>query len=175
MKLKASFFNRNSVEVAKELVGKYLVKATADGKLHRFLITEVEAYDGEADLACHASKGRNKKTEVLYWEAGTFYVYLVYGMYWMLNVVCDKKDYPSAVLIRGIEEIDGPGRITKSLGIDRALHGVHVHRSLSLWFEDSKKAKTKIQKKIIKSTPRIGVDYAGMEWSQKPYRFVLTD
>lgn len=173
MKLKKSFFERNSVEVAKDLIGKYLVRSLSDGTTYKFKITEVEAYDGEHDLACHAAKGRNKKTEVLYWEAGTLYVYLVYGMYWMLNVVCDKKDYPSAVLIRGIDELSGPGRITKALAIDKSFHGIHLSNSVTVWFEDNKKKKVNTKK--IKSTPRIGVDYAGSEWSTAPYRFVLEE
>ena len=174
MKLPKKFFERNSVEVARDLIGKYLVRSALDGTIHKFKITEVEAYDGEVDLACHASKGRTKRTEVLYKEAGTIYIYLIYGMYWMLNIVCDKKDYPSAVLIRGVEEISGPGRVTKALYIDKSLHGIHLDRSLSLWVEENKKKK-KVDGKKIKATPRINVDYAGPEWAGKAYRFVLDE
>ena len=106
-----AFFHRPCLVVAEELVGKLLVH---NGTALR--ISETEAYCGEADTACHAHKGRTKRTEVMYGEAGTAYIYLCYGIHWLLNVVTGEKDQPEAVLIRACAEAPGPGRLTKKLG-----------------------------------------------------------
>lgn len=167
------FFKRNAVKVAPDLLGKYIVRKI-DGKTQSYKIIETEAYDGEHDLACHASKGRTKRTEVLYGEAGHLYVYLIYGMHYLLNVVADKKDYPAGVLIRGIEgkegKILGPGRVTKALKIDKLFHGKLADKKIKVWFEDRGE---KISKKDIKKTARIGVEYAGPVWANKKWRFVV--
>ncbi|VAW14837.1 DNA-3-methyladenine glycosylase II [hydrothermal vent metagenome] len=167
--LSKKFFERPAPEVAEDIIGKYLV-CTVRGRESAFMITEVEAYEGFDDKASHASKGRTKRTEVMFGSAGVFYVYLVYGMYEMLNIVTGPKDYPAAVLVRGVESIAGPGRLTKSLKITRALSGKKATRESGLWIEERG---VKISKKDIKKTPRIGVDYAGPVWSRKQYRFVL--
>lgn len=171
--LDKKFFKRNVVKVAEDLLGKYILRKI-DGKISAYKIIETEAYDGEHDLACHASKGRTKRTEVLYGEAGHLYVYLIYGMHYLLNVVADKIDYPAGVLIRGIanekEKILGPGRVTKTLKIDKLFHGKLAHKKLALWFEDRGE---KITAKEIQKTPRIGIDYAGPIWSKKKWRFVI--
>ncbi|MDD4988953.1 MAG: DNA-3-methyladenine glycosylase [Candidatus Pacebacteria bacterium] len=164
------FFNRPVVKVSEELLGKYLVRKIGNREV-AYKITEVEAYDGEKDLASHSSKGRTPRTEVLYGEAGYFYVYLCYGMYWMLNIVTEKKDYPSAILIRGIDGFDGPGKLTRKLKIDRKLNGKSAEPASKLWVEDRGE---KIDSKQVKKTPRIGVAYAGPIWSKKKYRFVLS-
>ncbi len=163
------FFNRNSKIVAQDLLGKFLVKKL-NGKEISTLITETEAYDGTHDLANHASKGKTKRTEILFGNPGYFYVYLVYGMHYMLNVVADKKDYPGAVLIRGVKGANGPGKVTKFLKIDRKLHGKVSGKTSNIWLEDRG---IKI-KKILK-TPRIGVNYAGPVWSKKKMRYELTN
>ena len=85
-RLKRDFFSRDVLEVAPELLGKNLVRKV-EGQIEKYLITEVEAYRGEKDLACHASKGRTPRTEIMYHNGGLVYVYLIYGMYWMLNIV----------------------------------------------------------------------------------------
>src|SRR6185436_20546414 len=118
--LARKFFERNALTVARELLGKYLVRKVGQ-KTVAYKITEVEAYIGPHDLASHASKGRTKRTEVMFGHPGHWYVYLIYGMYEMLNIVTDKFNYPSAVLIRGVEGVSGPGRLTKTLKITRAL------------------------------------------------------
>ncbi|MDP2593449.1 MAG: DNA-3-methyladenine glycosylase [bacterium] len=164
------FFNRDAKAVAEDLLGKFLVRKFQNGRVKKFLITECEAYDGEKDLACHASKGRTKRTEVMYGQAGRFYIYLCYGMYWMLNIVTGKKGYPAAVLIRGIERYRGPGRLTKTLKIDKNLNGKLVSRSSGLWVEDLGE---KLQRKEIKKTSRVGVTYAGPIWSAKKWRFTI--
>ena len=164
-----SFFARPVVEVAPDMLGKYIVCSAGNHEVYSKII-EVEAYDGPYDLACHASKGRTKKTEVLWSDPGTLYVYLVYGMHWMLNVVTTAKDYPAAVLIRATVDAVGPGRVTKYFGINKSLHGKIATTRSGLWFEDRGEL---ISKNHILRTPRIGVDYAGPVWAKKPYRFVL--
>ncbi len=164
-RLSHEFFERDVLDVAPDLLGKYLVRKFESGEVHRFQITEVEAYRGEEDKACHAAKGKTKRTEVLYGEAGSMYVYLIYGMYWLLNVVTGQKDCPQAVLIRGVKEISGPGRIGKYLKLDSSFYGESFISSDRLWFEDSE------DKPSYKSTPRVGIDYAG-EWKDKEWRFI---
>jgi DNA-3-methyladenine glycosylase len=162
--LPQTFFNRDATTVAKELIGCYLV--TPRG---RFMITETEAYDGCEDLACHASKGRTPRTEVMYGEGGHIYTYLIYGMYWMLNIITGPKDYPAGVLIRGIEGVNGPGRVTMKLGIDKSFYGKKLGKETGLWIEEGEK----IPDNRIEATARIGVDYAGPIWAKKEWRFVL--
>ena len=116
-RLTYAFFHRPCLEVARELVGKLLV---VNGK--RFRISETEAYCGEADTACHAHKGKTKRTEVLYADAGTLYIYLCYGIHWLLNIVTGEPGQPEAVLIRACLEAPGPGKLTKALGITGTLN-----------------------------------------------------
>jgi DNA-3-methyladenine glycosylase len=167
--LQQSFFNRSVLKVAPDLLGKYLVRKIGRRE-YAYCITEVEAYDGCDDRACHASRGRTARTETMFGEAGRFYIYLVYGMYYMLNVVTDKKEYPAAVLLRGLESIIGPGKLTKKLSIDKSLNGKPAAKTTGLWFEDRG---IKVGKKDVKKTARIGVEYAGPLWAKKHYRFVL--
>lgn len=187
MIIQRNFYDRYTPTVAKDLLGCFLVREYR-GRIIRAMITETEAYRGEYDLACHASKGRTPRTETLYAGPGTAYVYLIYGMYWMLNVVTERKDFPAAVLVRGVDivdtagkdnvdislnkskkavivrvnKLDGPGKLTKFLRIDRSLNGHDLISGEKLWLEVPQK---RIHRKIVK-TPRIGVDYAGRckEW-----------
>src|SRR5947207_2134096 len=114
----SEFQGKNTVALARWLLGKVLVRTTSEGAV-ALTITEVEAYVSEKDLACHASKGRTKRTEVMYQPGGRWYVYLCYGVHEMLNLVTGPADYPAAILIRGLETVRGPGRVTKQLGIGR--------------------------------------------------------
>jgi DNA-3-methyladenine glycosylase len=165
-----SFFERKTLQVARDLLGKYLVRRLGD-KMVREKITEVEAYVGPHDLACHSSRGKTARNEIMFREAGTIYVYFTYGMHYMLNIVTEEKDFPSAVLIRGTENISGPGRLTKALKIDKTLNGQKLGKKSGLWIEpDLKILNSKL--KILK-TPRIGISYAGEVWAKKPYRFLL--
>jgi DNA-3-methyladenine glycosylase len=136
-------------------------------------IVEVEAYVGPQDKACHASKGRTPRTEVLFGQPGVAYVYLIYGMYHCLNVVTEREEFPSAILIRAIEIdgelIDGPGRLCRALQIDRCLNRVDLTTCKSLWFEDRG---ILVERGDVGAHPRVGVDYAG-EWAKKPWRFRL--
>ena len=172
--LKPDFFNRSAVVVARELIGKVLVRRL--GKLVvKVAITETEAYEGPHDLASHASKGETKRTKPMFDSAGYLYIYLVYGMYEMLNVVTGKRGHPGAVLIRSVEmaggRLNGPGRVSKALKITRRLNHQLATPEVGLWFE---KSNEKISKNKIKRTPRIGVAYSGVVWSKKLYRFVRT-
>lgn len=162
------FFDRPALVVARELLGKYLVRR-AGGRTTALMITEVEAYDGPRDRASHASRGRTARNAPMFGPAGRWYVYLCYGMHWMLNIVTGPKDYPAAVLIRGAGDAAGPARLTKYLKIDRRLNGRPASRESGLWFEDRE---VRVPASRIRRAPRIGVDYAG-EWAKKPYRFMI--
>ncbi len=170
--LPQQYFSRPTVQVARSLVGKYLVRSL-DGREIAGRIIEVEAYVGPQDKACHASKGRTKRTDVLFGPPGQSYVYLIYGMYHCLNVVTEREEFPAAVLIRAIEVdgvlIDGPGRLCRALQIDRSLNRIDLTAQESLWFEDRG---SRIVRGQIAAFPRIGVDYAGV-WAKKPWRFRL--
>lgn len=169
MKLPASFYSRDVLEVAPDLLGKTLVRRFDDGQTLRLTITETEAYRGEDDLACHASKGRTPRTEVMYHNGGKVYVYLIYGMYWMLNVVVGDEGYPQAVLIRACEGINGPGRLGKALQLDKSFYGEDLLRSERLWIESGHHPKPF---NIVQS-PRIGVHYAGDYWGNIHWRYNL--
>lgn len=163
------FFDRKTLVVAKDLLGKFLVRKMGR-KIVAEKIKEVEAYVGPYDLASHSSKGRTKRTQVMFCKAGTLYVYFVYGMYWMLNVVTEEKDYPAAILIRGTKHYKGPGILTRELKVSGKLNGKLANKKAGLWFEDRGET---VSPRSIKKTPRIGVHYAGPIWSKKNYRFVL--
>jgi DNA-3-methyladenine glycosylase len=160
---------RGTVRHARNLLGKYLVRAGPAGVEAR-MITEVEAYDGERDLACHARAGRTARTATMYDAGGVWYVYLCYGMHEMLNLVVGPADWPAAVLIRGLEGLGGPGRLTKRLGIDRRLNGCAAEPASGLWIEDRG---VRVLRSCVRATPRIGVGYAGPVWAAKRWRFVL--
>ena len=172
--LPQSYFNRPTLMVARSLIGKYLIRENGKGTIAGKII-EVEAYVGAEDKACHAAKGRTARTEILFGPPGMAYVYLIYGMYHMLNVVTEGAEFPAAVLIRAIEVggdlIDGPGKLCRELGIDRSLHRLDMTHGRSLWFEDRG---VRISRKNVGTFPRIGVDYAG-EWAKKPWRFRLLE
>ena len=156
------FFHRPCIEVARDLVGKVLVY---NGK--QFRISETEAYCGETDTACHASKGRTKRTEVMYGKAGTVYIYLCYGMHWMLNLVTGEEDQPEAVLIRACVEAPGPGKLTKGLGVTGELNRSSVVTSESLWVGDDD-----FRCGIVKDK-RVGIGYASQEDQNRLWRFKM--
>ncbi|MDR3558835.1 MAG: DNA-3-methyladenine glycosylase [Candidatus Pacebacteria bacterium] len=165
MLLKRSFYNRHTLQVARDLLGCFLVRKYK-GKIIRAMITETEAYRGEYDLASHASKGRTERTEAMYGAPGHAYIYMIYGMYFMLNVVTEEKDFPAAVLIRAVKTVggknfcslrlDGPGKLTKYLHIDKSLNGHNLTRGDKLWIEcPAEKKKYKITR-----SPRRRIEYA---------------
>jgi DNA-3-methyladenine glycosylase len=163
------FQSRGTVALARWLLGKVLVRTDMTGR-RDCVICEVEAYVGERDRACHASKGRTRRTEVMYRAGGVWYVYLCYGMHEMLNLVIGPEDYPAAVLIRGVAGIAGPGRLTRQLRIGRDLNGAQAVPASGLHVEDPG---IKVPPKLIITGPRIGVHYAGPVWAAKPWRFMI--
>jgi DNA-3-methyladenine glycosylase len=170
-KLTQSFFQRPAAEVAQALIGKILVRRL-HGKLFRTRLIETEAYLGPADLASHASKGRTRRTEVLFGAPGRAYVYLIYGMYEMLNVVAGATGQGQGVLIRAADPLDdwkanlsGPGRLTRALQITRLENGLDL-TGPQLYFLDNPGYQP-----VVRSTKRIGIDYA-LQWKDAPLRFV---
>lgn len=180
------FFARPTLRVARDLVGKRLVCEVGSDRVAGTIV-EVEAYRGEADRACHASRGRTRRTEGLYRCPGVYYVYLIYGMYWCLNVVTEREDYPAAVLVRAVEPTEGldamrarrgaarrdeeltsgPGKLCQAYGIDGSFHGDHCERS-RLFVEDA----PRLPDRGVGRGPRVGVDYAG-ECRDHPWRFCV--
>jgi DNA-3-methyladenine glycosylase len=170
-KLPRSFFRRPATELAKELIGKILVRQL-HGKEFRARVVETEAYLGPHDLASHASKGRTQRTEVLFGPAGRAYVYLIYGIYDMLNVVAGAAGEAQGVLIRAAEPLDGwnadlsgPGRLTRALQVTRSENGLDL-TGADLFFRDD----PGYQPRIL-TAKRIGIDYAG-EWKHARLRFL---
>ena len=179
--LDQNFFLRDTREVARDLLGKYLYRETG-GRIYRGIISETEAYHGTEDLACHCSKGKTPRTDIMFAEGGNIYVYLIYGMYEMLNFTTMPEGFPAAVLIRALmqpqilqngkfvdleNKTDGPGKLTRSFDIDRRLNRKRLGKNTGLWVEESG-----IQPGEIIHTPRIGVDYA-QEWKDKPWRYLI--
>jgi DNA-3-methyladenine glycosylase len=165
--LPQSFYDRPALQVARALLGTVLVHRQQRGR-----IVEVEAYLGPHDLAAHSSKGRTRRTEVMFGPAGHAYVYFIYGMHHCFNVVCGRG---SAVLIRALEPLegitlrtDGPGRLTKALQLDAKHYGLSLQGpTLRLEWE------RRVRANEVSRGPRVGVDYAG-EWARKPYRLWLS-
>lgn len=164
-RLNKPFFQRDVLLVAPDLLGKLLCRQFSNGSTVKYAITEVEAYRGEEDLACHAAKGRTKRTEVMYGDGGFIYVYLIYGKYWMLNFVVGNTGDPQAVLIRGIQSCSGPGRLAQLLEINETFYAEDLISSTRIWLEDIE------ARPNYKTSKRIGVEYAGPVWGQKPWRF----
>lgn len=166
MRLSDSFFHRDCLELAPALLGKTLCRQLPDGSVKRLRISETEAYRGEEDSACHAHKGRTKRTEVMYGESGTLYVYLCYGIHWLLNIVSGEKDEPQAVLIRACEEANGPGKLTRALGITGEYNRRHILQCEDFWLEDDGLEATH------NTAPRVGIGYASPEDQALLWRFI---
>ena len=164
IKLSNTFFKQDVLHVAPNLLGKIVVRRFENGAELRMPITETEAYRGEEDLACHAAKGRTTRTEVMYDVGGKVYVYLIYGMYWMLNFVTGNLNEPQAVLIRSVKDINGPGKVGRILQLDKSFYGENLSVSNRLWIEDAPSLP-------YETSARIGIDYAGEEWKNKLWRF----
>lgn len=157
-----NFYQKETLKVANSLLGCFLFRKIGN-KIIKGVITETEAYIGEDDLACHASKGRTPRTEIMYGKAGYAYIYMIYGMYYCLNIVTEKNNFPAAVLIRGIKienmehkKTNGPGKICRFLQIDKKLNNWDVTKGEKLWIEYG----LKIKKTQILKNERIGIDYA---------------
>jgi DNA-3-methyladenine glycosylase len=167
MILARHFYERPATEVAPDLLGKYLVFRGRDGK-----IVETEAYMGVGDLASHAKNGPTPRSKIMFGPAGFSYIYMIYGMYFCLNITCQKEGKASAVLIRAIEQegCNGPGKLCKTLKISLSENNLDMTRE-KLYIEDRGES---LPKNRIKQTPRVGVEYAG-SYAKKPWRFVVGD
>ncbi|MDR1473415.1 MAG: DNA-3-methyladenine glycosylase [Lactobacillales bacterium] len=163
--LTSIFYSNSAVELAPILLGKLLCRKINDDII-KLRITETEIYFGENDTACHASKGRTKRTQVMYEQGGIAYIYLCYGIHNMLNIITGVQDHPQAVLIRGAGQYNGPGKLTKGLEINRSLNNKLLTKENELWLEDDKKMVN------YTATPRIGIKYASIEDQNKLWRFV---
>jgi DNA-3-methyladenine glycosylase len=187
--LPRAFFARDTQLVARELLGKLLVRRWRGSDLVG-RITDVESYVGPDDLACHASKGCTPRTKVMFGRAGFAYVYLVYGMHELFNLVTEAEGFPAAVLVRSLEPVagisamerargtnklqqltTGPGRLTQAMRITRKLNHIDCCTSETLFVADDGHL---VEETQIQTGPRIGVDYAG-EWAQRPWRYYLRD
>ncbi len=169
-KLGRSFYQRDAKKLAQDLIGAVLVRRVR-GREYRARIVETEAYVGPHDLASHSSKGRTKRTAVMFGPAGHAYVYLIYGMYEMFNIVAGRTGSGQAVLIRAAEplggwdvDLSGPGRLTRAFKITRSLNGLDLTKdTLYLAHDPAYRPRTRRSK-------RIGVEYAG-EWKNELLRF----
>ena len=164
MRLPLDFYKQPAVHLAPLLLGKVLCRAVNNDIL-RLAITETEAYAGESDTACHAHRGRTPRTDVMYGAAGAAYVYLCYGIHHLLNVVAADINEPECVLIRGVEGISGPGRLTKALKIDMSLNKEDLINSNALWLEDGARLS-------YATAPRVGINCANEEDKMRPWRFI---
>ena len=189
MRIQREFYLKDAVTLGRELLGKIIVKKREDGRIFSGRITETEAYMGTEDKASHSYGGRKtKRTEIMYKEGGYSYVFLIYGMYECFNVTVASEGNPQAVLIRGIEPLEnkeimacerkvkkekdisnGPGKLTRALGITREDNGEDLVTSDKIWLEDDG-----YKPKSIVETVRIGIDYAE-EYALKPWRFYIKD
>lgn len=166
MKLNEDFFRRDALEVAPDLVGKIIARKLDDGTILRERIAETEVYRGEEDLGCHASKGRTKRTELLYGESGIIYVYLCYGMHWLMNVITGEREHPQGVLFRCGTVKNGPAKLTKYFQIDGSFNGEKICGNDRVWIEDDG-----FRPKIT-TAPRVGIDYAGEYWKNVKWRYI---
>lgn len=165
MRLGRELFLRDALEVAPELVGKTLVSSLPGAQERRLVITETEVYRGVEDSACHAHRGRTKRTEMLYRPGGAVYVYLCYGIHWLLNVITGPEDFPQGVLIRACEGFEGPGKLTKYLGITGAQNGIDICSSPLLRIEDEGRMVN------ITTDKRVGIAYAEEADRERLWRF----
>ena len=187
------FYNRSALQVAQDLLGCFLVRQffllkkgeIKRGLTQKFKIVETEAYEGPNDLASHASRGKTPRNIVMFGEPGLIYVYLTYGIHYMLNIVTGKNNYPAAVLIRAVEPVlncknttiskpqtNGPAKLTKFLKIDKTFNQLSIYtKKHGLWIENHKE---KIKPSQIIKAPRVGIDYAGI-YKNKKWRFYLKD
>jgi len=184
--LPVSFYDRDALDVARDLLGMLLVRVEGGQRISG-IITETEAYRGREDLGCHAHSGKTKRNAVMFGPPGVAYVYFTYGMHWCLNFVTGTEGEPAAVLIRAVEPLegleliaarragrkreiwcDGPAKLTKAFGITGALNGADVCSVMSgLFVEEEESAR----EESILATPRIGLNNVPEPWRSMEWRF----
>ena len=189
-RLPRAFFGRPTVEVARDLLGRLLVRRLPDGAELRGRIVETEAYRGEGDTASHASRGRTPRNAVMFGPPGYAYVYLIYGMYHCLNVVTEPEGVAGAVLIRAVEPVaglermkalrpvkrlvdltNGPGKLCRAFAVDRSLNGEDCVNGTRLWLE----AGQPVDDADVGRSPRIGVPYADEKDRKALWRFFIKE
>ncbi|MGD0708238.1 MAG: DNA-3-methyladenine glycosylase [Anaerolineaceae bacterium] len=188
--LPASFYDREVVTVARELLGMRLVR-TLDGIRLSGIITETEAYRGEEDQACHARHGRTPRTAVMYGPPGHAYIYFTYGMHWLLNCVTSSEGFPAAVLMRAIQPLEGqeiiaqrrtgvaedqwcngPAKLCQALGLDGKQNGINLcDETEGLWIERG----AAIPDEKVLTGPRVGLNKTPEPWLSIPWRFRVVD
>ncbi len=166
-RLGEDFYRQDVLKAAPQMVGKLICKCMDDGTVLRGRILEAEAYRGAEDMACHARHGKTDRCAKLYEAGGISYVYLIYGLHWLFNVVTGEKDVPQAVLVRALHPpLDGPAKWTKAFSITKRQNGLDLIHGEEMWLEDDG------FRPDIKTLPRVGIDYAASPWKEIPWRFV---
>lgn len=165
-KLNLDFYLKDALVVAPELLGKILCRKISDGKILRARITQTEIYRGQEDTACHARFGKTNRSKIMYEQGGIAYVYMIYGLHFLLNVVTGKKNFPQAVLIRAAENFNGPAKLTKALQIDKNLNGESFTKN-KVWIESDNYIVD------YETAPRVGIDYADEFYKNIQWRFIL--
>jgi len=168
-RISSEFYAQDVLAVAPLLLGKFLCHRLGDGSVLRGRITETEAYRAN-DTACHANRGRTPRNAVMFLPGGFSYVYLCYGVHNLFNVITGDEDDPQGVLIRSIQGVPGPGRLTKSLKIDRTLNALDLRKSDVLWLEDDEFVPPQIL-----TTPRVGIGYANKEDQARLWRYYYVE
>jgi DNA-3-methyladenine glycosylase len=167
--LENCFFDRDSFLVAEAILGCSLLRKLPNGNIIRSRISEVEVYDGFLDKASHAHRGCTKRNEVMFGPPGRAYIYLCYGIHWLFNITTRESGYPAALLIRSVIDCEGPGRLTRFFNINGGQNKQLLNYETGLWLEaDGNDCLKKFEKK-----PRVGINYAGKPWVNKPYRYCL--
>jgi DNA-3-methyladenine glycosylase len=165
-RINPEFYARDVLDAAPALLGKLLCRRLPDGTVLRLRVTETEAYRGMDDTACHAARGKTRRTAVMFGPGGFSYIYLCYGIHALLNIVTGEDGQPQAALIRGVECLPGPGRVTKAMGIDCSLNGIDMRASDELWVEEDG-----FVCPSIVAGPRVGIGYASEEDQEREWRF----
>ncbi|MDD3232193.1 MAG: DNA-3-methyladenine glycosylase [Clostridia bacterium] len=165
MRLTREYFKQDALFLAEDLLGKLLCRKI-NGKVLKFRITETECYLGKGDSASHAGKKKTERNKIMFKQGGYAYVYLCYGIHYMFNIVSGQKNTAQGVLVRGVENFDGPGKLTKALKIDKSFNGADLVKSKEIWLENDG------IKFSFKRAKRVGIEYAKKEDREKLWRFI---
>ena len=169
MRIEEDFFQRDALEIAPLLLGMRICRRMPDGSVLSSRILETEIYRGEEDLGCHASKGKTKRNQMMYEKGGHAYIYLIYGLHWLFNIVTGEKDAPQAVLIRALEKPwDGPAKWTRAFSLTGEQNGIYLPHSQEIWLEAGNPLP-------CTTAPRVGIDYAKEPWKSMPWRLIATE
>lgn len=166
MRINAEFFQRDALEIAPQLLGMRICRKMPDGSILSARILETEIYRGEEDMACHARNGKTQRNRMMYEKGGYAYIYLIYGLHWLFNVVTGEMDSPQAILIRALEKPwDGPAKWTRAFSVTGAQNGLYLPESREIWLEEGESLP-------CITAPRVGIDYAPEPWKSMPWRFI---